>query len=223
MGTHIAAGGSVPFTMVLCQAINNVDTLWSLPFRSHFQHTVCYQPWINDFQLHAGEFGAFPVQPLHTYSLYDTRLLHMRFNQYVSDALNVSGSHLVGFNRDLCYEYCPRLYMARCDITQNGVPLDSHEHTGIEIHNKKSRGHDDSNFFIPIPFSIEGDFQGGLSSPVSNINFKVIGQFTPPSYLGPQIFNTPWVAAFLIDSVIMIRPDPMSDSAKVIWSDRTVV
>jgi hypothetical protein len=38
-----------------------------------------------------------------------------------------------------------------------------------------------------------------------------------------QIFNTPWVAAFLIDSVIMIRPDPMSDSAKVIWSDRTVV
>ena len=37
-----------------------------------------------------------------------------------------------------------------------------------------------------------------------------------------RVFNTPWVAAFLIDGVIMIRPDPGSDAAKVIWSDRTV-
>ena len=35
-------------------------------------------------------------------------------------------------------------------------------------------------------------------------------------------FNTPWVACFLIDGVIMVRPDPGSDAAKVIWSDRTV-
>jgi hypothetical protein len=131
MGAQIAAGGSVPFTMVLCQAINNVDTLWILPFRSHFQHTVCYQPWINDFQLHAGEFGTFPVQPLHTYALYSTRLLHMRFNQYVSDALNVSGSHLVGFNRDLCYEFCPKTFIARADLGQNGVDPSGHENECI--------------------------------------------------------------------------------------------
>ena len=35
-------------------------------------------------------------------------------------------------------------------------------------------------------------------------------------------FNTPWVACFLIDGVIMVRPDPGSDAAKIIWSDRTV-
>jgi hypothetical protein len=36
-------------------------------------------------------------------------------------------------------------------------------------------------------------------------------------------FSTPWVCLFLVDGVLMIRPDPMSDAAKVIWSDRTVI
>ena len=77
--------------------------------------------------------------------------------------------------------------------------------------------HDETNFFIPFPFSTDDDFQGGMSSPSSNINFKLTGTFTDLT-----ICQTPWVAAFLIDGVIMIRPDPGSDAAKVIWSDRTV-
>ena len=91
---------------------------------------------------------------------------------------------------------------------------------------------DRSNFFIPFPFSTDDDFQGGLSSPSSNINFKLTGTFhTVKSTAGVgewaaldhhDKFNTPWVACFLIDGVIMIRPDPGSDAAKVIWSDRTV-
>ena len=72
-----------------------------------------------------------------------------------------------------------------------------------------------------IPFSTDDDFQGGLSSPAANINFKLTG--TIHNTTGAQIvYSTPWVAAFLIDGVIMIRPDPASDAAKVIWSDRTV-
>ena len=77
---------------------------------------------------------------------------------------------------------------------------------------------DDSNFFIPFPFSTDDDFQGGMSSPSSNINFKLTGTWGVDNL--PM--STPWVACFLIDGVIMIRPDPGSDAAKVIWSDRTV-
>ena len=77
---------------------------------------------------------------------------------------------------------------------------------------------DQSNFFIPFPFSTDDDFQGGMSSPSSNINFKLTGTWATSDL----VMETPWVAVFLIDGVVMIRPDPGSDAAKVIWSDRTV-
>jgi hypothetical protein len=226
MGDHVGAGGTKSFTMVLCQAINNVDTLFILPFRTHYQHTVCYQPWVMGFQLHAGEYGAYPVQPIDTYQTFDNRQTHMRFNNYISDALNVNNSPLQSFNRDLCYEYCSKVFMARNEWdggstlgagTGNSTDF---EKMGIETYFGKYKAHDDSNFFIALPFSTDDDFQGGLSSPVSNINFKVIGTFRPPEAMD---FSTPWVACFLIDGTIMIRPDPGSDAAKVIWSDRTVV
>jgi hypothetical protein len=35
---------------------------------------------------------------------------------------------------------------------------------------------DKSNFFIGIPFSIDNDYQGRMSSPSSSILFKVTGQ-----------------------------------------------
>ena len=69
------------------------------------------------------------------------------------------------------------------------------------------------------------------SSPSSNINFKLTGSILTRNGVSSQpdasvrddsSFSTPWVACFLIDGVIMIRPDPGSDAAKVIWSDRTV-
>jgi len=219
MGTEVNGqdGAKQAFTMVLCQAINNVDTIYILPYMSHYQHTVCYQPWIENFQLHAGEYGAYPVQPMHTFQTFDNRLNHMRYNNYISDALNVSSSKLVGFNRDLCYEFCPKTFLRNCSHGSTPTGLES---IGIETHQGKYKNHDDSNFFIALPFSTEGDFQGGLSSPVSNINFKVIGTFAPPTKMK---FSTPWVCLFLVDGVLMIRPDPMSDAAKVIWSDRTVI
>jgi hypothetical protein len=229
MGETVAANNAKQFTMILCQAINNVDTLFILPFRTHFQHTVCYQPWVQGFQLHAGEYGAYPVQPIDTFQNWDNRQIHMRFNNYISDSLNVNNSPLCTFNRDLCYEYCSKIFLSRTEwdggsllYIGDTVPAGTtaFEWSGVETYKGTFRGHDDSNFFIAIPFSTDEDFQGGLSSPVSNINFKVIGNFKPPYNLQ---FSTPWVAAFLIDGTIMIRPDPGSDAAKVIWSDRTVV
>jgi hypothetical protein len=217
MGNKVDPANPKPFTMVLCQAINNVDTIYVLPYKTHFQHTVCYQPWVEHFQLHAGEYGAYPVQPMHTFQNHGNRLNHMRYNNYISDALNVSSSKLVGFNRDLCYEFCPKTFLTSCLHLNPPAGIGQ---TGIETHEGKFKNHDDSNFFIALPFATEGDFQGGLSSPVSNINFKVQGVFHPPKQMK---FSTPWVCLFLVDGVLMIRPDPMSDAAKVIWSDRTVI
>ena len=127
--------------------------------------------------------------------------------------MNVNSSSLTSFNTDVLGAHYYQLPVAG-DGTIKAV--------AAKYKGPNGKKFDQSNFFFAIPFSTDDDFQGGLSSPASNINFKITGQiFNLTS--NPITFNTPWVAAFLIDGVIMIRPDPGSDAAKVIWSDRTVV
>lgn len=202
--------GGQPLSIVLCQAINNCDTLFVLPFEDARMHTVCHNPSIKSLQLHAGEYGAYPTQPFNTFADYENE--NIRFVNAVMDALNVNGSDLTSMNEDVLTAFVPKP-MIICvqrdnnnNVVQSRLPLAGNTMT-----------YDDSNFFIPFPFSTDDDFQGGMSSPSSNINFKLTGTVTT------QVAQTtPWVAAFLIDGVIMIRPDPGSDAAKVIWSDRTV-
>lgn len=202
--------GGQPLSIVLCQAINNCDTLFVLPFEDARMHTVCHNPSIKSLQLHAGEYGAYPTQPFNTFADYDEE--NIRFVNAVMDALNVNGSDLTSMNEDVLTAFVPKPMIINVkrdnanNVTQTRLDLSGNSIT-----------YDDSNFFIPFPFSTDDDFQGGMSSPSSNINFKLTGNITT---VVPQ--TTPWVAAFLIDGVIMIRPDPGSDAAKVIWSDRTV-
>ena len=204
----------MPINIVLCQAINNCDTLFILPFRSPTQHTTCTNPRCTGLQLHAGEYGSYPTQPFDTYSTYTRQ--NIRYVNSVADALNVNASELTSFSKDVSRTFVPT------PNVHGGTPAKA-----------ASDGYcgDRTNFFIPFPFSTDEDFQGGLSSPSSNINFKITGTLNyddtannVPAYTvkDERSFNTPWVAAFLIDGVIMIRPDPGSDAAKVIWSDRTV-
>ena len=203
----------LPINIVLCQAINNCDTLFVLPFRSSTQHTTCTNPWCTGLQLHAGEYGSYPTQPFDTYSTAETQ--NIRFVNSVADALNVNASELTSFSKDVARSFV----------------LKPHVHGGTYLCNADGFYGDRTNFFIPFPFSTDEDFQGGLSSPSSNINFKITGTLhydttviADKQYMvkDERKFDTPWVAAFLIDGVIMIRPDPASDAAKVIWSDRTV-
>ena len=77
---------------------------------------------------------------------------------------------------------------------------------------------DNSNFFVGIPFSIDNDFQGGLSSPAANINFKLMATTSKDL----STWTTPLIAAFLIDGSIMIKPDPMGETARVIYTDRSI-
>ena len=204
----------MPINIVLCQAINNCDTLFILPFRSSTQHTTCTNPRCTSLQLHAGEYGSYPTQPFDTFSTYTRQ--NIRYVNSVADALNVNASELTSFSKD---------------VSRTFVPMPNvHGGTPAKAASDGFCG-DRTNFFIPFPFSTDEDFQGGLSSPSSNINFKITGTLnydntahTVPEYSvkDERKFDTPWVAAFLIDGVIMIRPDPGSDAAKVIWSDRTV-
>jgi hypothetical protein len=94
-------------------------------------------------------------------------------------------------------------------ITKSDSSVDKTKSYGI---------HDNSNFFVGIPFSIDDDFQGGLSSPSSNINFKLIA--TTSTDL--SAWTTPIIACFLIDGSIMIKPDPMGETARVIYTDRSI-
>ena len=199
-----------PLSVVLCQAINNCDTLFILPFRKATDHTCCFNPMVTDLQLHAGEYGSYPTQPFSTY--WDYEKDNIRFVNAAMDALNVNGSELTSFNEDVITSFVPRPMVVK--PVAGGLT----ERVALRASNNSLSARDDSNFFAPFPFSTDDDFQGGMSSPSSNINFKLTGIFADDSVIA----QTPWVACFLIDGVVMIRPDPGSDAAKVIWSDRTV-
>ena len=215
-GQDIGNGHIAELNSVLCQAINNCDTLFILPFTTPFEKTICYNPHVMNFQLHAGEYGTYPTQPFDTWqTVYEPSTRHIRYLNIIADSLNVNSSTLTSFNTDVLGAHYYQL------------PVSGNAYNDREVIDKNYKGpngktFDKSNFFFAIPFSTDDDFQGGLSSPASNINFKITGQIK--NLTGGNLkYNTPWVAAFLIDGVIMVRPDPSSDAAKVIWSDRTVV
>ena len=214
-GTKIESNRFGQLNCVLCQAINNCDTMYILPFMSTLQKTVCRNPHVANFQLHAGEYGTYPTQPFDSWQAGDKQSTrHIRYLNIIADSLNVNSSSLTSFNTDVLGAHFYQLPVSGSNLSQKNI---DQQYIG-----PNGKTFDQSNFFFAIPFSTDDDFQGGLSSPASNINFKLTGQLY--NLTGGEIeYNTPWVAAFLIDGVIMIRPDPGSDAAKVIWSDRTVV
>ena len=213
-GGGVTADGT-PLSIVLCQAINNCDTMFILPYNKSTYHTVCYDPHVAALQLHAGEYGSYPSQPFSTYWEYGND--NIRFVNSAMDALNVNGSELTSFNEDVMTSFVPQPMLVRTTPAAAAAVTDATVKQDYRADVNTRLTQDDSNFFIPFPFSTDDDFQGGMSSPSSNINFKLTGTFK-----AALTMTTPWVACFLIDGVVMIRPDPGSDAAKVIWSDRTV-
>ena len=162
------------------------------------QRTVFRNPKLDSLQLICGEFGAYPQQPMATFN--DPKFLNM-----CGDALNVNSSPLTSFNYDTANSF------------MDSIPVIKSSDGSVD--NTKSYGiHDTSNFFVGIPFSIDDDFQGGLSSPSSNINFKLNAITT----IDLSTWTTPLIACFLIDGSIMIKPDPMGETARVIYTDRTI-
>ena len=190
-------GAGRDLNTVLCQSVNNCDTVFLLFPSTPNERTVFRNPKLSNLQLICGEYGAYPQQPINTYQC-------SKFLNLCGDALNVNSSPLTSFNND----------------TANSLmdTVTVYTGAGSVFNDVAHQKYDTSNFFVGIPFSIDDDFQGGLSSPSANINFKLIGRTTTDL----SAWTTPLIACFLIDGSIMIKPDPMGETARVIYTDRTI-
>jgi hypothetical protein len=194
---------------ILSTTVNNCDTLFLLVPSTPNQVTCFYNPYIKNFQLDAGPYGTYPTQSMNTF--HDRRFINM-----ISDALNVNNSVLTSFNKDTDSSFCLGAFEYQYTA---GVPTQK----VVETYNIGTR----SNFFIAIPFSVDNDYQGGMSSPSSSIVFKVTGTTEAtianrvPTEANKWIYN--WYACFLIDGSLMIKPDATGEAARVIYSERSIV
>jgi hypothetical protein len=152
-----------------------------------------------------------------------------RFANMIADSLNVNNSVLTSFNRDVTTSFCDSFPMTVVHTDQDNA---AGQHVLFDNTWEVMGNYGDtSNFFIGIPFSVDDDYQGGMSSPSSSIVFKVSGTAVAlnatqcPRHL-PLIANgwsTNWYACFLIDGSLMIKPDITGEAARVIYSDRSIV
>jgi hypothetical protein len=195
---------------ILSTTVNNCDTLFLLVPNTPNSLTCFFNPFIKNFQLDAGLYGTYPSQPMDTFN--DVRFVNM-----IGDSLNVNNSVLTSFNKDCDASFCLSAYLFDHKTTTNDYVFTYQDG-------------DRSNFFIGIPFSVDNDYQGGMSSPSSSIVFKVSGQ-APDTNAEKVPRHTPaladwknnWYALFLIDGSLMIKPDASGEAARVIYSERSIV
>jgi hypothetical protein len=195
---------------ILSTTVNNCDTLFLLVPNTPNSLTCFFNPFIKNFQLDAGPYGTYPSQPMNTFN--DVRFVNM-----IGDALNVNNSVLTSFNKDCDASFCLSAY--HYDVT-----------AGTNDYVFSYQDGDRSNFVIGIPFSVDNDYQGGMSSPSSSIVFKVSGQAPPTDNAkvprhAPALneWKNNWYALFLIDGSLMIKPDASGEAARVIYSERSIV
>jgi hypothetical protein len=200
---------------ILSTTVNNCDTLFLLIPNTPNSLTCFFNPFIQNFQLDAGPYGTYPSQPMDTFN-------NVRFVNMIADSLNVNNSVLTSFNKDCDSSFClsSHHYQFLKDINDDAA------NTYTFAYHKG----DQSNFFIGIPFSVDNDYQGGMSSPSSSIVFKVSGQAPAteankcPRHLpAREQWNHNWYALFLIDGSLMIKPDASGEAARVIYSERSIV
>jgi hypothetical protein len=146
-GSPNLAGG---LSHILSTTINNCDTLFLLVPNTVRSETCFFNPYIEGFQLDPGPYGTYPSQPMRTWN--DHRFINM-----VADSLNVNSSVLTSFNKDTNASFC--------------LGLDIYDQAGVKTFTDNLFVGDRSNFFIGIPFSLDNDYQGGISSPSSSIVF----------------------------------------------------
>jgi hypothetical protein len=144
---------------ILSTTVNNCDTLFLLVPNTPNSLTCFFNPFITNFQLDAGPYGTYPSQAMDTFN-------NIRFINMIADSLNVNNSVLTSFNKDCDSSFCLSAY--HCVAA-----------SGTNSYSFKYQEGDKSNFFIGIPFSVDNDYQGGMSSPSSSIVFKVSGGASP--------------------------------------------
>jgi hypothetical protein len=220
MGQLVRAGERINFTMVLCQNFLNVSYFMLLPAHSHNEHTVFKQPYISNLFFNLGEFGTYPAENVDTTETTGNQMNYMFFHNMMMDTLNYNNQRIVAMPRHMSYLYYPYVWIVRHNGEYSDEGLGNFEKHGIPVYKGKYRAQDESNWVFYLPFSNPFEFQGGLSSPVNNINIKLSGTFAPPC---DMIFNTPWMLAFVVEGEVMIRPDAVGENAQVLYSEKSVI
>ncbi|MDR1818733.1 MAG: hypothetical protein LBR15_00605 [Methanobrevibacter sp.] len=224
MGDMVIKNQPKNFMMVLCQSVNNVSCMMILPARSHNQHTVFFQPNVISYQLQLGEYGTYPVEPFNSFHNFNEQLNGIKCLHYVQDSLNFTRNKLLAMPMHLAFQYCPNTFIQRTQYDENSGII-KHQNM-LELHgapsfNGKVMNQDLSNYVFYLPFSHPEVFQNGLSSPVNVLNIKFSGKFMPITK--NRKFRTPWMIAFVVHGILMIRPNMGGDNASVIFSDRTLM
>ena len=209
---------------LLCVAnlpVENVDSLFILVPHSPNQRTCFYQPYLKNVRLSAGEFGIKPAQYMDTFN-------DARFVGLTLDALNLENSQIASMNRDFANSIMPHASVFR----YNGAThLIEHEYVFQEMNDNKFL--DNSHFLIGFPLSQVGFQSGTLSSPISNINFRLDANTdempTPINGRGVAGVNAKRpitaqiIAMFLVDAEIICQPIQNSDIPVVKLSTKSVV
>ncbi|MDR1819539.1 MAG: hypothetical protein LBR15_04735, partial [Methanobrevibacter sp.] len=224
MGDMVIKNQAKNFMMVLCQSVNNVSCMMILPARTHNQHTVFFQPNVISYQLQLGEYGTYPVEPFNSFHNVNEQLNGIKCLHYVQDSLNFTRNKLLAMPMHLAFQYCPNTFIQRTQYDENSNIIK--ETNMLELHgapsfNGKVMNQDMSNYVFYLPFSHPEVFQNGLSSPVNVLNIKFSGKFMPITK--NRKFRTPWMIAFVVHGILMIRPNMGGDNASVIFSDRTLM
>ena len=207
---------------LLCVAnlpVENVDALFILVPHTANQRTCFYQPYLKNVRLSAGEFGIKPAQYMDTFN--DARFIGLTL-----DSLNLENSQIASMNQDFSNSIMPH---AAFFTSANKNTSEAQGYVFQDMNGRKLL--DDSHFIIGFPLSQVGFQSGTLSSPISNINFRLDANtdMMPVAIQNPELerskrpINAQIIAMFLVDCEIICQPISGSDIPVVKLSTKSVV
>ena len=214
---------------LLCVAnlpVENVDALFILVPHTANQRTCFYQPYLKNLRLSAGEFGIKPAQYMDTFN-------DPRFVGLTLDALNLENSQIASMNCDFANSIMPHAPVFTSSNKRQANQTISSDAAGYifqEMNDNKLL--DNSHFIIGFPLSQVGFQSGTLSSPISNINFRLdanTDQMVEPiagrgvARASKRPIEAQIIAMFLIDAEIICQPIANSDIPVVKLSSKSVV
>ena len=214
---------------LLCVAnlpVENVDALFILVPHTANQRTCFYQPYLKNLRLSAGEFGIKPAQYMDTFN-------DPRFVGLTLDALNLENSQIASMNCDFANSIMPHAPVFTSSNKRQANQTISSDAAGYifqEMNDNKFL--DNSRFLIGFPLSQVGFQSGTLSSPISNINFRLdanTDQMVEPiagrgvERAAKRPIEAQIIAMFLIDAEIICQPIANSDIPVVKLSSKSVV
>ena len=214
---------------LLCVAnlpVENVDALFILVPHTAYQRTCFYQPYLKNLRLSAGEFGIKPAQYMDTFN-------DPRFVGLTLDALNLENSQIASMNCDFANSIMPHAPVFTSSNKRQANQTISSDAAGYifqEMNDNKLL--DNSHFIIGFPLSQVGFQSGTLSSPISNINFRLdanTDQMVEPiagrgvARASKRPIEAQIIAMFLIDAEIICQPIANSDIPVVRLSSKSVV